>query len=138
MSAVRVGFLWHMHQPPYRDPLTGRSVLPWVRLHALKDYLGMVKLVEETPDVHVTFNLVPSLLDQIEAYARGEATDDHQELSHGVYPGHRGLRVGTVESVEDRPAEGPMHARSTGRLAQVRVLPLITPHAGGGAFTLRF
>jgi alpha-amylase/alpha-mannosidase (GH57 family) len=81
VSTVRVAFLWHMHQPPYRDPLAGRSVLPWVRLHALKDYLGMVRLVEETPDVHVTFNLVPSLLDQVEAYARGEATDGHQELS---------------------------------------------------------
>ena len=81
MSAVRVAFLWHMHQPPYREPITGRFVLPWVRLHALKDYLGMVKLVEETPGVHVTFNLVPSLLDQVEAYARGEATDGHQELS---------------------------------------------------------
>jgi alpha-amylase/alpha-mannosidase (GH57 family) len=81
VSAVRVAFLWHMHQPPYRDPLTGHSVLPWVRLHALKDYLGMVKLLEETPEVHATFNLVPSLLDQVEAYARGEADDGHQELS---------------------------------------------------------
>jgi putative protease len=27
------------------------------------------------------------------------AGDDHQELSHGVFPGHRGLRVGTVERV---------------------------------------
>lgn len=25
--------------------------------------------------------------------------DDHQELSHGVFPGHRGLRVGTIEKV---------------------------------------
>jgi len=81
VSVVRVALLWHMHQPPYRDPLTGHSVLPWVRLHALKDYLGMVKLLEETPAVHATFNLVPSLLDQIEAYARGEATDSHQQLS---------------------------------------------------------
>jgi alpha-amylase/alpha-mannosidase (GH57 family) len=78
---VRIAFLWHMHQPPYRDPLTGHFVLPWVRLHALKDYLGMVKLLEETPAVHATFNLVPSLLDQVEAYARGGATDGHQELS---------------------------------------------------------
>ena len=76
-----MAFLWHMHQPPYRDPLTGHSVLPWVRLHALKDYLGMVKLLEETPAVHATFNLVPSLLDQVEAYVRGETSDSHQQLS---------------------------------------------------------
>jgi len=41
----------------------------------------MVKLLEATPEVHVTFNLVPSLLDQIEACVRGEAVDGHQELS---------------------------------------------------------
>jgi alpha-amylase/alpha-mannosidase (GH57 family) len=70
-----------MHQPPYRDPSTGRPILPWVRLHALKDYLGMVKLLEETPEVHATFNLVPCLLDQIEACVSGEAVDGHQELS---------------------------------------------------------
>jgi alpha-amylase/alpha-mannosidase (GH57 family) len=81
VSGVRVALLWHMHQPPYRDPATGRPILPWVRLHALKDYLGMVKLLEATPEVHLTFNLVPSLLDQIEACVRGEAVDGHQELS---------------------------------------------------------
>ena len=64
-----------MHQPSYRDPLDGTFVLPWVRLHALKDYWGMVEILTETPSVHVTFNLVPSLLDQIEAYVRGEARE---------------------------------------------------------------
>ncbi len=72
---VRIAFLWHMHQPAYRDPLDGTVILPWVRLHALKDYLGMVKLLEATPEVHATFNLVPSLVDQIEAYVRGAADE---------------------------------------------------------------
>ena len=78
---VRVAFLWHMHQPLYRDPLDGTIILPWVRLHALKDYLGMVKAVEETPSVHVSFNLVPVLMDQLEACARGEDEDLHQRAS---------------------------------------------------------
>ena len=78
---VRVAFLWHMHQPLYRDPLDGTVILPWVRLHALKDYLGMVRLLDETPSVHVTFNLVPVLVDQVEACARGEADDPHQRAS---------------------------------------------------------
>ena len=38
MSRVNLVVLWHMHQPQYRDPETGRYVLPWTRLHALKDY----------------------------------------------------------------------------------------------------
>lgn len=81
MSLVRVAFLWHMHQPCYRDPLDGTMVLPWVRLHALKDYLGMVELLEATPAVHATFNLVPSLLDQIEDYVRGEAQEPLLRIS---------------------------------------------------------
>ncbi len=75
MSAVDVVFLWHMHQPSYRDPLRGQVLLPWTRLHALKDYLGMVKLLEATPDVHVTFNLVPSLVDQLDDYAHGRVDE---------------------------------------------------------------
>lgn len=70
-----------MHQPPYRDPVEGTHVLPWVRLHAIKDYLGMVRMVEETPGVRLTFNLVPCLLDQLEAYARGEASDPYQAIA---------------------------------------------------------
>lgn len=77
---VRVSFLWHMHQPNYRDPQSGDAVLPWVRLHALKDYLGMVEVLEETPDVHATFNLVPSLVDQLEAYAHGGLRDALQDV----------------------------------------------------------
>src|SRR2546426_8102101 len=78
---VRVAFLWHMHQPLYRDPLDGAVILPWVRLHALKDYLGMVRILDETPSVHVTFNLVPVLADQVEACARGDYDDPHQRAS---------------------------------------------------------
>ena len=78
---VRVAFLWHMHQPTYRDPLDGTVILPWVRLHAIKDYLGMVRILDETPTVHTTFNLVPVLVDQVEACARGEYADPHQRAS---------------------------------------------------------
>ncbi len=63
--------LWHMHQPQYRDPSTGRYVLPWTRLHATKDYWGMVRILEEFPGVHATFNFVPLLAAQIEEYASG-------------------------------------------------------------------
>ena len=58
-----------MHQPYYEDLVTREHILPWVRLHALKDYYGMVALLREFPDVRMTFNLVPSLLVQLEAFA---------------------------------------------------------------------
>ena len=77
---TRVAILWHMHQPFYQDLVTGEHILPWVRLHALKDYYGMVALLREFARVKVTFNLVPSLLVQLEAFARDEARDRHLEL----------------------------------------------------------
>ncbi len=72
---IRLVLLWHMHQPFYKDMVTGEYRLPWVRLHALKDYYGMVKLLDEFPNVHQNFNLVPSLVAQIQDYVSGEAHD---------------------------------------------------------------
>jgi len=71
MSRVNLVVLWHMHQPQYRDPETGRYVLPWTRLHALKDYWGMVEVMREFPHFHATFNVVPSLGIQLQEYAGG-------------------------------------------------------------------
>src|ERR1700685_1608739 len=75
MPALRVIILWHQHQPFYKDLVTGEYRLPWVRLHALKDYYGMVKVLDEFPSVHQTFNLVPSLITQIQDYVAGTAHD---------------------------------------------------------------
>jgi alpha-amylase/alpha-mannosidase (GH57 family) len=78
---TRVAILWHMHQPFYQDLVTGEHILPWVRMHALKDYYGMVALLREFPDVKMTFNLVPSLLVQLDAFAGNRARDRTLELS---------------------------------------------------------
>src|SRR5437660_820356 len=78
---IRVAILWHMHQPFYKDLASGEYHLPWVRLHALKDYYGMVRLLDEFPSVHQTFNLVPSLVAQIADYAGGAASDPFFEVA---------------------------------------------------------
>ena len=65
---LSIAFLWHMHQPYYRNVLSGASSMPWVRLHAAKDYVDMVRILESFPRIHQTFNLVPSLIDQLEEY----------------------------------------------------------------------
>jgi alpha-amylase/alpha-mannosidase (GH57 family) len=90
---TKVAFLWHMHQPYYEDLATGEHILPWVRLHALKDYYGMVALLREFPKVRMTFNLVPSLLVQLQAFAEGRARDRVLEL---------GLKPASELSDEDR------------------------------------
>ena len=81
---TRVALLWHMHQPYYEDLATGEHILPWVRLHAIKDYWGMVAMLEEFPDIRVTFNLVPSLVRQVQAFAEDRARDRH--LALGLKP----------------------------------------------------
>lgn len=78
---IRVCFLWHMHQPYYKDLVSGEYRLPWTRLHALKDYLGMVEITREFPAVRQTFNLVPSLMVQIEEYAAGTAREPLLDLA---------------------------------------------------------
>src|SRR5262245_12444148 len=78
---TRVAILWHMHQPFYEDLVTGEHLLPWVRLHALKDYYGMVALTREFPALRITFNLVPSLLIQVKAFAENRAHDRDLDLS---------------------------------------------------------
>ena len=105
MNRIHLILLWHMHQPQYRDPSTGRYMLPWTRLHALKDYWGMVSVLEQFPRVHATFNMVPSLVAQIEEYASGvfdepwfdlvfcpaddlSAEDEEELLAHGFQVNH--------------------------------------------------
>lgn len=70
-----VCFLWHMHQPYYKDPEAGTYILPWVRLHAIKDYVALPRIFREFPGVRHTFNLVPSLLIQVRDYVENGAED---------------------------------------------------------------
>lgn len=72
---LRVCFLWHMHQPYYKDPETGSYILPWVRLHAIKDYASLPVIFRRHPGVRHTVNLVPSLLVQIRDYVENGADD---------------------------------------------------------------
>jgi alpha-amylase/alpha-mannosidase (GH57 family) len=71
-----VAIIWHMHQPYYKHPQTSEFVLPWVRLHASKDYLHMARLLQEFPGVKAHFTMVPSLRDQLDDYARGADDED--------------------------------------------------------------
>ena len=67
-------FLWHMHQPDYRDYASGDFLLPWVYLHAIKDYSDMAYHLEQHPKVKAVVNFVPVLLDQLEDYEQQFST----------------------------------------------------------------
>ena len=79
---LNLAFIYHMHQPYYKNLLTEQTEFPWVRLHGTKDYLDMVKMLENYPAVHQTFNLVPGLLEQIEDYTNGRVKDKFLEHSY--------------------------------------------------------
>ncbi|MCX7974471.1 MAG: glycoside hydrolase family 57 protein [Candidatus Aminicenantes bacterium] len=76
--------LWHLHQPIYRHPLSGKFILPYVNFHLTKNYYQMAYLVEEQA-FQCNFNFVPCLLEQIEIYAQGQA-DDFLESSFKKKP----------------------------------------------------
>jgi alpha-amylase/alpha-mannosidase (GH57 family) len=78
---ARAVFLWHLHQPEYRDPVSGRPLLPWVRLHATRAYTDMAAVLERHQRVRVVANWAPSLLLQLDAYAAGRSVDKDEEIA---------------------------------------------------------
>ncbi len=77
-----LALLWHMHQPSYRDPISGQIALPWVRLHSTRAYFDMAWLLERHPEIKATFNFVPILLEQLESYVERGERDRYWELSY--------------------------------------------------------
>ncbi len=70
-----------MHQPVYQLTPTGDYLMPWVRLHAVKDYLDMVLILEKFPKIKLNFNLVPVLLDSLIDYGENDLHDIHSRLT---------------------------------------------------------
>lgn len=68
-----------MHQPYYKDDISKATLMPWVFLHTIKDYYDIPWYMEKFPQVKATFNLVPSLISQIEGYITGDANDKFME-----------------------------------------------------------
>ncbi|MFH1878717.1 MAG: glycogen synthase GlgA [Candidatus Omnitrophota bacterium] len=79
---LSVAFLWHMHQPLYKDLVTGKYYLPWVRLHSTYSYLDMAAVIAKYPRARATFNFTPSLIRQLLDFSNeGHVDDVFLELS---------------------------------------------------------
>lgn len=78
---LSIAFYWHMHQPVYQLTENGDYLMPWVRLHAVKDYLDMALWVKKFKNLKLNFNFVPVLLDAIIEYAEKDAHDIHSRLT---------------------------------------------------------
>jgi alpha-amylase/alpha-mannosidase (GH57 family) len=81
MQPVHLALFWHQHQPYYPDDVSGETLMPWVRLHATKDYWGMAMHLKEVPEFRCSINLVPSLLHQIQRYTEKGLSDRHLDVS---------------------------------------------------------
>ncbi|MCL5021294.1 MAG: hypothetical protein M1339_06515, partial [Bacteroidetes bacterium] len=66
ITPLKILFVWHHHQPYYKSD--GTFLMPWVRMHGIKDYWDMVRILDDYPGIKQTFNFAPSLLEQIRDY----------------------------------------------------------------------
>ncbi|MDY0116564.1 MAG: glycoside hydrolase, partial [Sulfurimonadaceae bacterium] len=64
---MKLSFVWHMHQPDYRD-VKGIMQMPWVFLHAIKDYYDMPWMMSRFENMKATFNITPPLITQLKLY----------------------------------------------------------------------
>ena len=129
--AVDLVFLWHHHQPDYRSPREGRALLPWVRLHASKDYLDMALHLERHPAVRAGFNFVPSLLDQLDDTAAGGRDVLFELLSRAP----ASLSGGERATVIGRCLQVPRHALERWPRFQALSLRAARARAGGPELT---
>ena len=79
-NRLPVVLCWHMHQPDYRGPEQSDYQLPWVYLHAIKDYRDMLHHLETTPGARAVVNFAPVLLEQIDDYV----AQIRAWLAHGI------------------------------------------------------
>jgi len=77
---IPILFLWHMHQPFYKDTQNGTYVMPWVRFHATKGYYDLPQVMERW-GVKGCINIVPSLIEQIDDHVRNAVTDRWRTLT---------------------------------------------------------
>ena len=76
-----INLLWHQHQPLYYKNADGVYTRPWVRVHATKDYYDMASIIKDYPEIHMTVNLTPVLLRQLQDFVDNGAKDLYWELA---------------------------------------------------------
>lgn len=79
IKKLSLAIYWHMHQPMYK--LNSVYLMPWARLHAVKDYLDMILILEKHPHIKLNINVVPTLIDAIIDYTENGLNDIHSSLT---------------------------------------------------------
>lgn len=82
-NPLNILFIWHHHQPYYKTD--GKFLMPWVRMHGIKDYWDMVRILDDYPKIKQTFNFTPSLLEQIQEYLSQRGPSGHEGTTDIAY-----------------------------------------------------
>ncbi|MDX1808875.1 MAG: glycoside hydrolase family 57 protein [Sulfurospirillaceae bacterium] len=75
-KTLNLSFIWHMHQPDYRDN-AGIMKMPWVFLHAIKDYFDMPWMLSRHDNIKATFNITCPLIEQLKLYYEKPQSHDY-------------------------------------------------------------
>ena len=100
-DALNLAIIFHQHQPYYKNKLTGMYEMPWVRVHAMTEYVDSPGILADT-GTKVTYNLVPSFIEQLVDYNVNEALDVHTDIAkrswqQGGYPNATELELHTMQ-----------------------------------------
>ncbi len=100
-DALNLAIVFHQHQPYYKNKLTGMYEMPWVRVHAMTEYVDSPGILAST-DTKVTYNLVPSLIEQLVEYTDNSTLDVHTDIARrsweeGNYPNATELELHTMQ-----------------------------------------
>jgi alpha-amylase/alpha-mannosidase (GH57 family) len=118
-APLNVVLCWHMHQPEYRDPLSGEYIQPWTYLHAIKDYTDMAAHLEANPKARAVVNFVPLLLEQIDGYAQNLRA----HLDHGAP-----LKDPLLAALGEIPSSAGARAELMRKCLRANAERLIAPH----------
>jgi len=121
---LKVVLCWHMHQPQYRDLLTGKQLRPWAYLHGIKDYVDMAVHLESVPEACAVVNFSPVLLEQLDEYSSQLAA----HLRDGAPLGDPVLALLTPQGVPEDRREWPDLIRSCLRGHQENLIGRFEPY----------
>ncbi len=85
-TALNLAIIFHQHQPYYKNKLTNTFEMPWVRVHAMTEYVDSPGILSQYPDTKVTYNLVPSFIEQLVEYHELGTYDVHTEFASRYWP----------------------------------------------------
>ena len=85
-DALNLAIVFHQHQPYYKNKLTGMIEMPWVRVHGMTEYVDSPGILSKHPGTKVTYNLVPSFIEQLVEYHRDGSLDVHTDFARRYWP----------------------------------------------------